>query len=388
MKSSDDAIRATVQREGSALKSLARRIHANPELGYREKDACDWQTALLKRRGFKVQRPYAGIPTAFRASFGRGRPVFCLMSEYDALPDIGHACGHNLIAGAALGAGFSLAERIRQERLSGTIVILGTPAEESGGGKVRLISRGALKDVDAVLMAHASFRTIPDNGSSAIARYDAVFTGKAAHAAALPEAGLNALDAAMLVFQGVNAWRQQLPESSRIHGIIAEGGVVPNIIPERAVCSFYIRSPDNAVHAGMIRRFKDIVRGAALMTGTRFTLTETEPPYMARRPNHPLNDAYVEAARAVGLNPQSVTQVGRASSDFGDVSQVRPGSHVYFGIGKKKIALHSEEFRHASGSAYGQQQMLKAAEALARVGYRYFTDSAFRQAVLADFRRS
>jgi amidohydrolase len=388
MKTVGDAIHAVVRRESAALASLASRIHAKPELAYKERDACDWQVALLKRWGFKVQRPYAGLPTAFRASFGHGRPAFCLMSEYDALPDIGHACGHNLIAGAALGAAVALAERLREERLAGTLVVMGTPAEESGGGKVRLISEGALTDIDAVLMAHASFRTIPDNGSSAISRFDAEFTGKAAHAAALPEAGLNALDAVMLVFQGVNAWRQQLPESSRIHGIVTDGGVAPNIIPERAVCSFYVRSPDNAVHQRMIRRFKDIVRGAALMTGTRFKLTETEPPYMARRPNRPLNEAYVEAAGTVGLNPVPVSQVGRASSDFGDVSQVRPGSHVYFGIAKEKIALHSVEFREAAGSAYGRQQMLKAAEALARVGYRFFNDSHFRREVLADFHRA
>ena len=388
MSAAQARIRESLARRAAALDALAARVHAHPELGYEETRACAWQIALLRHWRFRVDHPFAGLPTAYRASAGRGRPVFCLMAEYDALPEIGHACGHNLICAAALGAGVALADRLRGERLPGTVVVMGTPAEESQGGKVRMTARGALRGIDAAMMAHPSFRTIADNGCAAITRYDVVFHGRAAHAAGQPEQGLNALDAVLLLFQGINAWRQQLPESSRIHGVVRDGGAAPNIIPERASATFFLRSPDDAVLDAMVARFRDIARGAALMTGTTFHLSPARDAYQSRLPNGPLNEAYREAAAAAGLDVQPTPPTGRASTDFGNVSHRIPGSHVYFGIATTKIPLHSVAFRRAAGTALARARMRRAAEALAAVGYRFFTDAAFRRAVEDDFRRA
>ncbi len=380
-------IKKTIAKHSGQLESLAMKIHRNPELGFEEKKACAWQVQLLKKWGFGVKTPFAGLSTAYKAVSGRGKPTFCIMAEYDALPEIGHACGHNLICTAAMGAGTALRDALKREKIPGTVVVMGTPAEESKGGKVKMLAKGAMKGIDAVMMAHPSWRTTPDTGCTAIQRIDVTFEGVSAHAAAAPEKAKNALDAVMLLFHGVSVWRQQLPESSRLHGIVIEGGVVPNVIPDRASCRFFLRSPDDAVLADMDKRFRDIARGAALMTGTKPKISPALEPYKSRRPNKPLNEAFVEAAETVGLNPVIPDRSGRGSTDFGDVSHVAPGVHVYFGISKREIAGHSIALRKAAGSAYGLKQMLRTAEAMAQVGYRYFADDAFRKSVHADFRR-
>ncbi len=381
MTQSSDAICKAVAAHAKQLEKLATDVHGNPELGFEETKARDWQVKLLRRWEFKVRTPFAGLATAFNATRGKGSPVFCFMSEYDALPDIGHACGHNLICAAALGAGTALADVMQKERTAGTVVVMGTPGEESFGGKVKMIRKGALKGIDAAIMAHPSNNTGPDPGSNAIQRFDVAFAGKAAHAAGSAEKGRNALDAVMLVFHAVNAWRQQLPESARIHGIVTEGGVKPNIIPHKASCMFYLRAPDEARLSRMAGRFADIAKGAALMTGTSVSLAPAFLPYKARKPNQPLNQAYIKAARAAGMKPASSAGPNRGSSDFGDVSHVLPSAHVYFKITKRDVAAHSIAFEKAAGSAYARRQMLRAAEALARVGYRYFTDGEFRDLV-------
>ncbi|MCX7591516.1 MAG: M20 family metallopeptidase [Kiritimatiellae bacterium] len=386
LMAAQNAVRCALRKYAKELESLALSVFRNPELGFEEKQACALQVRLLQSCGFHVISPFAGLATAYKAVWGKGRPAFCFLAEYDALPEIGHACGHNLICGAAIGAGCALRDVLAQRHIPGTIVVIGTPAEESRGGKVIMVRRGAFRGIDAVMEAHPSWRTVPDTGSTAIRRVSVSYVGRATHAAASPELGKNALDAVMLLFQGVNAWRQHLLETSRIHGIVTEGGVAPNIVPSRASAVFFLRALDDAELAAMIKRFRDIARGAALMTGTRLKFTVHGDGYMGRIPNAPLNAAYLEAAAAAGLNPQIPDRSGRASSDFGDVSHVVPGVHVYFGIGRNVLPSHSPEFREAAGSAYGRRQMLRAAEALAVVGYRYFTNAEFRKRVRADFR--
>ena len=381
-----EEIKRSVGKHAEDLGAISKKIHENPELGFEEHQACAWQVQLLRKWGWEVQTPFAGLDTAYRAVRGEGSPVFCFMSEYDALPEIGHACGHNLICASALGAGQALSAALHLKKIPGRVVVMGTPAEESKGGKVFIVRSGGLEGIDAVLMAHPSYRTTPDLGSTAIQRLDVAFTGVSAHAAGAPECGKNALDAVMLLFQGVNAWRQQLPESSRIHGIVVDGGVAPNIIPDLASSTFFLRSPVDEVLAQMVGRFRNIVEGAALMTDTEPEIVTSPVPYKARRPNQSLNDAYLREAERLGLNPVTPDRPSRGSSDFGDVSHVVPGAHVGFGISEVEIAGHSIAFREAAGSAYGHRQMLRAAEALARVGYRYFVDVAYRKSVQDGFR--
>jgi amidohydrolase len=387
MKQTDRIIRNALRAHESEVDGLALQIHRNPELAYEEHRACAWQVALLRKWGFAVETPFCGLDTAFRATVGRGRPVFCLMSEYDALPELGHGCGHNLIAASALGAGVAVAAVLKEQRLPGTLVVMGTPAEESGGGKLALIRRGGLKGLDAVLMAHPSHQTTPDLGCTAVTHRRVVFTGRSAHAASCPERGRNALDAVLLLFQGVNAWRQHLPESARVHGIVTEGGDAPNIVPERAACDFFLRSPDDSVLAQMTARFTAIARGAALMTGTRVRVSAYGIPHKGRKPNGPLNAEFIRWAAPLGLDPVFPELPTRGSSDFGDVSHARPGAHVYFAISRKEVPGHSRALCQAAGSAFGRRQMLRAAEALAHVGSRFFADAGFRADVQADFLR-
>ncbi len=360
---------------------LAQRIWEKPEIAFQEKFACVEQVKMLKDCGFEVTSPYAGVETAYAATYGSGHPVFCFVAEYDALPELGHGCGHNLICAAAIAAGCAVKEIMRKYQISGKIVVMGTPAEESGGGKVKMLEHNCLDGVDAAMMVHPSWRSTPDTGSTAIRRFDVEFFGKAAHAAGSPELGLNALDGAVLLLTGINAWRQQLPEESRVHGIIKQGGVMPNIIPDHSLSRFYLRSPSDDVLDRMEKRFRDIVEGASLMAGTRYEIKVFNVPYRSRKPNPELNKLYVKFAGEAGLNPVIPPRPGRGSSDFGDFSQKVPGIHPYFGIAHSEIAGHSKAFCEASGSDYGKEQMIKGAIAMAQVGFSYLTDAEVREKV-------
>lgn len=370
-----------IQEHQAEYCELARKIWNKPELAYQEKFACAEQVEMLKAYGFEVTSPFAGVETAYAATYGSGKPVFCFVAEYDALPELGHGCGHNLICAAAIAAGSGIKEIMAKYQIPGKVIVMGTPAEESGGGKVMMLKENCLDDVDAVMMVHPSWRTSPDCGSTAIRRFDVEFFGKSAHAAASPELGLNALDASVLLFSGINAWRQQIPEDARIHGVIKEGGTMPNIIPDYSLCRFYLRSVSDDTMDIMEERFKDIVKGAALMAGTGYEVKVHSVPYRSRRPNQELNRLYVKFAEEVGLNPVTPLHGGRGSSDFGDFSQKASGIHPYFGIANQEIACHSKEFAEASNSEYGISQMIKAATVMAKIGLTFMTDAEVREKV-------
>jgi amidohydrolase len=381
------ALRASIAAIADDLKALSRFLHAHPETGYLEHEACRRQVDLLRRWGFAVESPYGGLATAFRATAGEGHPVFAVLAEYDALPEIGHACGHNLICTAALGAGKAIADRLRDEQLPGTVVVLGTPGEEGCGGKIDLLRAGAFADIDAAIMAHPDSRTATWKGSLGIRRFDAVYHGLASHAAVTPEKGRNALDAVMLLFAGINAWRQHLPEDTRVHGIVTEGGVAPNIVPDRASCRFYLRANDLETTDAMERRFLAIAEGAALMTDTTLELVrpETTRDYLPGNPNDTLNRAFFEAAQALGMDPRIPERGGRGSTDFSDVSQVIPATHIYYGITDRNAPLHSLAFAEAAATDEALAQTLTAAAALADVGHRFFRDREFRDAMNNEF---
>ncbi|WDP90349.1 MAG: M20 family metallopeptidase [Desulfobacter sp.] len=371
----------------AAVEEISLDIHAHPELSEEEFRACQSQEKLLERWGFSLQKQYKGLPTAFAATWGNKGPHVCLMSEYDALPGIGHGCGHNLIAGTALGAGILLKEILEKENLAARLTVMGTPAEEKRGCKVDLIQAGALDDVDLVLMAHPSDHpTAQSRGSSGIIQFEVHFQGREAHAADCPEMGANALDAARLLFSGVDCWRQQLPETCRVHGIITQGGTAPNIIPGKASVDFYLRSFDMDYLESMEERFKDMARGAALMTATRMEIKKIPHTYKPARPFHTLNQTFMDLAGAAGMAPQWLGP-GRGSSDFGNVTHEVPGLHVYFNItrGEHGIVLHSKEFTQCAGSKFGLAQMEKTSIILAQIGYRFMTDTAFQKQVKADF---
>ncbi len=377
-----------IEEKSAELRRLSDAIWSKPELAYHETFACAEQVKLLREYGFEVTTPYCGIETSYRAEFGTGEPVFAIAAEYDALPDVDHGCGHNLIAAAAMGAAYAVKKVMEEQKIPGRLVIFGTPAEEGGGGKVKMMKHNCLDGIDAVMMVHPSHRTVPDTGSNAIRRFSVEFTGKSAHAAGSPELGLNALDAVVLFFSGINAWRQQIPEAARIHGIITSGGDAPNIIPSRSSCRIYLRSRDEEWIEKMERRFRDIVRGAELMTGTTAEVKEYSVPYKSRKPNPEMNAEYISACGILGMNPEYPDVTGRGSSDFGDFSQAAPGIHPYFAVSHRKIAGHSLEFNEAARSDFGFEQMKKAAAAMASVALRFMTDGEYRTKVKDSFKNS
>lgn len=377
------SIHQSIQMIRGELFELASKIHANPEIGFEEKKACAWQVELLKKWGFEVETPYAGMDTAYRAVYGSGAPIFAVLSEYDALPGIGHACGHNLICACSLGTGKAIADYLKANEMPGTLLVFGTPAEEGYGGKIPMVKKGCFDEVDAAIMAHPGDRTQAWYGSLGVSHYDLTYRGLAAHAGGSPEKGKNALDAAMLLFAGVNAWREHTVEDSRIHGIITNGGDAPNIVPEKAACRFYVRANDVDTLAEMKKRFEKIAQAAAMMTDTEVEI-DIASGYKPGLPSQALNKAYHETTETLGMNPVIPKQGGRGSTDFSDVSQVVPGSHVYFKICETGTAGHSLAFAKAAASEFAQQQMLKAAEALANVGVRFFEDPEFRTAVIEE----
>ena len=369
-------------------QDLSDRIWEKPELAYQEHFACKKQLDALALLGFTaMENPYCNLDTAYRAEFENGEngPVFAVCAEYDALPGIGHACGHNLICTAAIAAFYAMREVMVRENIAGKVVLLGTPAEESYGGKVKMLEKNCLDGVDAVIMVHPSARCILDAGSTAICRYDVTFHGKAAHASASPELGLNALDAVMLLFNAVNAFRQQMPDCCRVHGIVMDGGEAPNIIPETASCRFFLRSLDQKWMEKLDKRFHDMVRGAELMTATQAEIALFNIPYKGRLPNKVMNESFFEYASMLDMNPQRPTVPGKGSSDFGDFSRKIPGVHAYFAATTKPAAGHSVEMREASNTAFALDQALRSAAVMALIGIRFLTDAEYRQEVKNDF---
>ncbi len=369
-------------------RKLSDSVWNNPELAYQEKFACAEQVKLLQSLGFEVRTPFAGLDTAYFAEWGKGEVTFAFAAEYDALPEVGHGCGHNLICTAAIAAGYAAMNYMRKHGISGRIAVIGTPAEENAGGKVKMVEQNCLDKIDAVMMVHPNSATLPDTGSTAMDCYDVTFRGHSAHAAASPELGLNALDAVMLCFSAINAWRQQLPEHARIHGIVTSGGAAPNIIPDYASCRIYLRSSNEAWIEKMRRRFREIVHGAEIMTGTKGEITPCAEFYKSRNPNSEMNARFIENAEILGMNPVKPANPGRGSSDFGNFSHEIPGIHPYFGISKEKIPAHSPEFAAAAKSGFAFEEMMKAAAAMTATGMDFIADSSFRAAVQTAFEKS
>ena len=381
-----EQIKKSIDSFRNDLRAMADYIWDNPEIAYKEYKACAAQVDFLAKHGFKAESNVYGVETAYTTRLDNGDgPTFAIAAEYDALPEIGHGCGHNLICSAGVAAFLAAAEYMKANNVKGKLILLGTPAEESEAGKVKMLQNNCLDGVDASMMVHPTWRTTKDMGSTACTRYVVEYFGKAAHAAGSPEFGLNALDAILMLFNGINAYRQQMPEFTRIHGVILDAGKMPNIIPDYSRAKFYIRSNKEAWEEKLIERFKDIVKGAALMTGTEYKMTMYSLPYMSRKPNGPMNDMYFELAEELGMNPQVVNELGRGSSDFGNFSHVCPGIHAYFGISDHKIPGHSLEMAEAAHSDFGFDMAMKAASAMAAIALRFITDAEFRQIVREDF---
>ncbi|HEU0265100.1 MAG TPA: M20 family metallopeptidase [Geobacterales bacterium] len=383
LKQNKELIVAEVARLRPLLVELNRRIYDHPEIGLQE-----WQTAALlgqtlKDAGFTVEEGVAGLSTAFAARLGNGDYHIALLAEMDALPTLGHACGHNIIGVAAVGAAIALARTLPKD--SFRLTLLGTPAEELGIGKVELIRAGAFRDVDVAMMVHPSSRRLVIKEYLGLVRLSFTFYGRAAHAAAYPEEGINALDAVIQTFNAINALRQQTRQDVRLHGIITDGGVAPNIIPERAACSFYVRAADLDELQRVKARVIACAEGAALVTGCRLHCDEDPRILAPLKINRSLSNLYSRQLSYLGLEEAvAPPDRNRGSSDIGNVSQVVPTIHPHVPIGSG-IHIHTDPFAQATVSPQGEEALVEGATALALTACELILSPAERRDVAAEF---
>jgi amidohydrolase len=357
-------VTSEVEAQREQLIKLSLKIHANPELGFEESQASSWLTDYLARRGFSVERGVCELATAFRARYGQGRPAIALLAEYDALPKLGHACGHNLIATIATGAGIAAMKAI--DRFGGSLMVMGTPAEELHGGKAIMAERGAFNDLDIAMMVHPGSNNIATTQTLACQALDIEFTGKAAHAAACPEEGINALEAMLIAFAAINSLRQHTRESSRIHGIITDGGDAANIVPRHSAASFIVRSQDDAYLEVLKDKVIACFTGAAIATGARLDYHWREARYSAMRNNLTLARLFSRNMAALGRKYRLHGDAGNfGSTDMGNVSQLVPAIHPLIAITPPGVVIHSPEFAEAAASEKGTHGLMDGAKALA-----------------------
>ena len=380
-----DRILHAIDAAAPTLEAVARDIHAHPELCYEERVASERLAGELERAGLTVERGAGGVATALRARFGPGSgPRVAILAEYDALPEIGHACGHNLIGTGALGAALGLA-RVAGS-LPGEVVVIGTPAEEGGGGKIRLLAAGLFEGLDAAMMFHPLDRTVLWQSSLAMTRVEVVFHGAPAHAAAAPWDGASALRAVIQTFNLVDSARGHLRDGSRLHGIITDGGKAVNIIPERAACVFSLRAPRAAYLEHVVAEFLRCVQAAAAATGTRAEI-HRHVGYKDVKANLPLARRFGEHLRALGV-PHADTDpdLGVGSTDMGDVSYAVPSIHPFIAICAPGEAFcHDHAFAAKAASEQGIAAMLDAAKAMALLAYDVLSDDTLRAAAHGFF---
>jgi amidohydrolase len=381
---------AAVDRLADELEALSHRIHDAPELCFQEQKAHAWLTGFLEAHGARVERGVGGLPTAFRATVpGRGPgPTVAILAEYDALPGIGHACGHNVIAAAGAGAGAALATAARRLPFDGQVQVIGTPAEEGGAGKVRLMDAGVFHGVDAAMMIHGRCGTQVWRPSLGIVKVKVEFHGEAAHASSWPWRGVNALNAVIALFQSLDAMRQQIRPDARVHGIITRGGDQPNIIPEHTSAEFYLRAPDRDQCRDLLRRFQAAADGAATATGCRVTVTPDPIMHEPLRPNRTMASLFATNLAFIGF-PEDADdgQAGYGSTDCGNVSQALPTIHPYIRISPDGVPGHSREFAQWARSPLARRGLLAGAKALALTAIDLLASPETLQLVRDDYAR-
>jgi len=367
------------------LIDLSRLIHDNPEPGFHEKSASAWLTSYLKENGFSVERGICGLDTAFRAGYGEGQPVIAFLAEYDALPDLGHGCGHNLIAAASTGAGIGAKKAV--DRYGGQVLVIGTPAEELYGGKVTMAQKGAFSNLDSAMMAHPGSYDVALTEALACQGLEVEFFGKSAHAAARPEAGINALEAMILSFNGINALRQHIRSKARIHGVITDGGQAANVVPSHSAASFLIRADEEKYLEALKERVLNCFKGAAQATGARLEYKWDELCYAPMKNNLTIARLFVQNMRSIG---RKTRMKGRdrsfGSTDFGNVSQIVPGMHASFSITSRSgIVGHSPQFAEAAISERGLNAMIDTAKGMALTAADLLADAKLLNTARQEF---
>lgn len=381
-------IRQSIADTREDIVGLSLDLHARPETAFQEHYASARLKSWLEGEGFGIESPVAGMDTAFVGKAGSGdHPRIAFLMEYDALPEIGHACGHNLIATGGLAAATALRRALPDP--DGTILAIGTPGEEGAGGKIFELEAGVFDGVDAALMFHPGVRTWPWRHATATAHLSIKFHGEAAHAAGSPQQGRNALAAMIQFFVAVDALRQHTPDTSRLHGIITNGGSAANVVPDYTEASYLVRALTTESTLELVERVRACAEGAATATGTTVEVEHAGPLYAERKNNRTIASRvaeYLEEAGEVVETP--VLKGGIGSSDIGNVSLALPAIHPYIKIAPSGTPGHSAAFREAAASPEAQEAMLHMAEALALTGADLLLDPGFLENVWEEFRTS
>ncbi|MCT1576829.1 M20 family metallopeptidase [Oceanobacillus kimchii] len=384
VQSHQEAIFQNIEDNKDKYIQISQDIHAQPEIGNEEFFASSKLIQTLTDAGFTVESAVAGHKTSFFASKDSGieGPTIAFLAEYDALPGIGHACGHNIIGTTSIAAAIGLAESLSET--AGRVVVLGTPAEEggpNGSAKGSFVKHGLLKNIDVALMLHPSGKTSLTSETLAVDPLEFHFYGKPAHASGAPEEGINALDAVIQLFNGINALRQQLPSDVRIHGIITHGGDAPNIIPEYAAARFYIRAESWSKTEETAEKVRAIAKGAALATGSTVKVERFQNEVKDFVLTNTLDNVLKKELEKQGETVITEKKKGKGSTDAGNISYEVPTAHGHIKIGEDNLIGHTVEFREAAKSAAGNEAIITGAKALASTGYRLLTDSELLQRV-------
>ncbi|MFP3667665.1 M20 family metallopeptidase [Priestia aryabhattai] len=366
---------------------VSKYIGQNPELGHEEFKACKVLTDVLKEQGFTVEIGTCDLPTAFTAVYDSQKPgpSIGFMAEYDALPGLGHACGHNLIGTMSIAAGIGLSKAVAET--GGKVYVYGTPAEETRGGKVTMAEQGIFNHLDVAMMVHPYYCHQKSGRSLAMDAIQFEFFGKSAHAAAAPHEGINALDGVLQTFNSINALRQHVKPDVRIHGVITEGGKAANVVPDYAVAQFYVRASTRAYVDEVTDKVKACANGAALATGTKLKISNYEFSYDDMQTNQTLSEVYTNNLVSLGVSEQSITedQGDHGSLDMGNVSQVVPAIHPYIQICDDYFVCHTHEFREAALSEQGREAMILGAQTMALTGYDVLTNPTLLQKIKEEF---
>lgn len=381
----DSVVRA-VDSQKKALIELSLKIFNHPELAFNEVEASNLLKDYLQKQGFEVESGIAGLPTAFRARYGKGKPRIAFLAEYDALPGLGHGCGHNLIG--AIAAGGATASRLAIDKYGGSVEVIGTPAEEGSGGKVIMLEKGVFSDIDCALLVHPGSRNAPLTGALACITLQVEFFGKEAHAAAKPEEGINALEAMILAFNSINSLRQHMKDSSRIHGIITHGGDAPNVVPGHTAATFLVRAEQDSYLDILGDKVLNCFKGASQATGAKLEYRWEGVRYAALKANKTLAEIFGKNLETLHrtLEPYEL-RGGFGSTDMGNVSSVVPAIHPSIAIAPKTVSTHSKEFAAAASSEPGFEGLIDGARALAMTAVDLLERPENLQAVKEEFLR-
>lgn len=383
-----DQIKIEVDSLRTELIETSDFICSNPEMGNNEYKAMAKLTSLLKAHGFSIETNIINIPTAFRAIYDSKKTgaSIAYLCEYDALPGIGHGCGHNMIGTMSCGAAIALSKVL--DEIGGKVVVLGTPAEETDGAKVYMAENGIFEDIDVAMILHPDDKHYKSGQSLAMDAIQFDFKGKTSHAAASPHEGINALDAVILTFTGINALRQHITTDSRIHGIIKEGGKAANIIPDKAVAQFYVRASKKKYLKELVEKVKNIAKGAALMTGAELEISNYEISYDDMNTNNTLSQCFTDNLKYIGVTDIHEDSTGYGSIDMGNVSYAVPAIHPYIAISDTPLTGHTVEFRDATCSEKAHDALIIGASALALTGFDVITEHGLLHKIKEEFHKS